>query len=118
MADRYGLDESEQRELCGIFASIPEIEEVVIYGSRARGSHRPTSDIDITLKGEGLTEAHLSLLDDRLYYSSLPYLTDTSIFDRLRNPDFVANIRRDGKTLYRRDGGGQKATAPDGHNAK
>jgi nucleotidyltransferase substrate binding protein (TIGR01987 family) len=34
----------------------PEIERVVIYGSRAKGAYREGSDIDITLVGANVTE--------------------------------------------------------------
>jgi len=103
MEGKFGLSERNICELYSIFSSIPEIEEVIIYGSRARGDHKPGSDIDMTLKGDNLTRLHLAILSDKLYYSNIPYFFDTSIFAKLRNPDFIANIERDGKVLYKRD---------------
>lgn len=48
----YGIDDKYMKELREILASIPEIEEAVLYGSRARGDYKRGSDIDLSLKGE------------------------------------------------------------------
>lgn len=42
---RFGLDDKYLDELTAILRSIPEIEEAVIYGSRARGDYRRASDM-------------------------------------------------------------------------
>ncbi len=96
----FGIEERYLSELRNILSSIPEIEEAVIYGSRARGDYKPTSDIDLTLKGEHLTDRQLFLLREKLYASRLPYLCDTSIFSHLRSRPFVNNILRDGVVFY------------------
>lgn len=51
----YGFSERNILEMNDIFSSIPNIAEVVLYGSRAKGNNRQASDVDITLKGENLT---------------------------------------------------------------
>ncbi|MCW0484384.1 nucleotidyltransferase domain-containing protein [Gaoshiqia sediminis] len=48
---KFGLSETTISLLCSVFENYPEIEEVIIYGSRAKGNYREGSDIDITLKG-------------------------------------------------------------------
>lgn len=42
----YGLTDKSYNELLKIMASIPEIEESLIYGSRARGDFWWASDVD------------------------------------------------------------------------
>lgn len=101
----YGLTDENISEMREIFASIPAIEEVILYGSRARGDNRRGSDIDITLRGKALTFTDIAWLDDKLYYSYIPYFFDTSIFRDLKNEALISNIIRDGKVIYRR---GQK----------
>jgi len=54
---RFGLTEDTIEKFHSVFRKYPEIEEVIIYGSRAKGNYREGSDIDLTLKGEELTEA-------------------------------------------------------------
>lgn len=69
----YGFSERNILEMNDIFSSIPNIAEVVLYGSRAKGNNRQASDVDITLKGENLTRRDLLELDDKLHYSYLPF---------------------------------------------
>lgn len=100
----YGFSEQNIKELREILASIPAIEEAIIYGSRARGDYKPASDVDITLKGSKLTFRDVALLDDKLYYSYLPYYFDTSIFADLTNEELIENINRFGKVFYKKEG--------------
>ena len=51
----FGLKDQEINALRNVLASVPEVEEAIIYGSRARGTNRVSSDIDMTLKGSNLT---------------------------------------------------------------
>ena len=99
---QFGLDDRELQALCSVLASMPEVEEAIIYGSRARGTNQIASDIDITLKGNELTYLQLALLDaiiDDLY---LPYFVDLSLFSILKNPDLLESIDREGKVLFKR----------------
>ena len=91
------------KELRDILASIPEIEEAVLYGSRARGDYKRGSDIDLSLKGVNMGRKQLVLLRDKLYLSRLPYFVDTNIFSELKSQPFINNILRDEVTLYRRN---------------
>ena len=81
-------------------AIIPEIEEAIIYGSRARGDHKSTSDRDIFLEGSSLTIKYIVLLDERLDDLYLSVFFDTCILAHLKEKDLPDNIRRKGKTIY------------------
>lgn len=98
----YGLSNNTINSVREVMATIPEIEEAVIYGSRARGDHKPTSDIDIALKGSLLTIRHITLLDEKLDDLYLPVFFDTCILANLKDKDLLDNIRRNGKTMYKR----------------
>lgn len=50
----YGLTDNELEKLCNLFRKHEEIEQAVLYGSRAKGNFKPFSDIDITLMGDRL----------------------------------------------------------------
>lgn len=45
----YGLTQETIRKITGIFSRHTDIEEVILYGSRAKGNYAPGSDIDMTL---------------------------------------------------------------------
>ena len=99
---RFGLNDIELQALCSVLASMPEVEEAIIYGSRARGTNHIASDIDITLKGNELTYLQLALLDAKIDDLYLPYFVDLSLFSMLKNPDLLESIDREGKVLYKR----------------
>lgn len=99
----FGLKNQEIKALRDVLASVPEVEEAIIYGSRARGKNRVSSDIDITLKGSNLTYLQLALLDAKIDDLYLPYFVDLSLFSMLKNKDLVESIEREGKVLYRNE---------------
>lgn len=99
----YGLSDRSYKELLDILASVPEIEEATIYGSRARGDYWMASDIDLSLKGKKLTRHSLAVLNQKLYESHIPYFFDTHIYSSIKSPAFKQNVDRDGKLLYRRN---------------
>ena len=51
----FGLSDIVIDDLKGVFKQYPNIEEVRIFGSRAKGNYSEGSDIDLALIGEGLT---------------------------------------------------------------
>lgn len=97
----FGLMDKEINALREVLASVPEVDEAIIYGSRARGTNKVASDIDITLKGCNLTYLQVALLDAKIDDLYLPYFVDLSLFSMLRNEDLIESIEREGKVLYR-----------------
>jgi predicted nucleotidyltransferase len=43
----YGLTEDTLQKMAGVFAGMPKLEEVILYGSRAIGNYQAGSDIDL-----------------------------------------------------------------------
>lgn len=99
----FGLKDIELQAIRETLATIPEVEEAIIYGSRARGTNRVSSDVDITLKGSNLTYLQLALLDAKIDDLYLPYFVDLSLFSMLKNQDLIESIEREGKVLFRND---------------
>jgi predicted nucleotidyltransferase len=100
----YGMTDEELNLLCTLFAGQKEIEQVILYGSRAKGTHKPFSDVDITLLGYGLNRSHLYRLSAEIDESSLPYRFDISIFSKLTNDALIEEIEKTGVVLYQREG--------------
>jgi uncharacterized protein len=76
MAVKFGLSYETINKINSVFASHPEVEEVILFGSRAKGTYREGSDIDITLKGCSLNEyikSQIIIENDEL---DTPYLFD------------------------------------------
>jgi len=97
----FGIYPKSYQEILMIFEDCLSIDEVVIYGSRAKGNYREGSDIDITLKGE-ITKEDLNKLWHKLDDSFIPYKFDISIFKDLKSESLIEHIQRVGKTFYKR----------------
>lgn len=98
----FGIYPKSYDEILVIFKDCLSIDEVVIYGSRAKGNYREGSDIDITLKGD-VTKEDLNKLWHKLDDSFIPYKFDISIYKDLKSQSLIEHIERVGKTFYKRE---------------
>lgn len=98
----HGLTEKEELALCKLFARYEEVEEVILYGSRAKGNYKAFSDIDITLVGPRLTRSIIHQIATEIDDLLLPYQCDLSIFHQLTNPELKEHIKRVGIPFFRR----------------
>lgn len=101
--EAFGLREDILARLRQVFARFDAIEAVVLFGSRARGDERHRSDLDLCLRGEGLTssdEAHIARCIDDLM---LPWKVDLILDHRLQHQAMRDNIDREGVIFYRRE---------------
>jgi len=96
----YGLKKPDIKKIETIFSHFPEIEKVILYGSRAKGNFRPASDIDLTLIGNSLNLSVLNQIEIQLDDLLLPYTFDISIFTQISNTDLVGHIQRVGIDFY------------------
>ena len=100
---KYGLSDTTIEKINAVFASFPAVNKVVLYGSRAKGSYKPGSDIDLTMHGAGLTSGLCGTMADKLDELLLPYMIDLSVFAELKHPELEAHIQRVGVVFYERD---------------
>lgn len=101
----YGLSDETIEQICGVLARHPSVEKAVLYGSRAKGTFKPGSDIDLSLSGAMLTLNELGDIDSELDDLLLPYTFDLLIFDTLNHVTLREHIERVGKIFYERDSG-------------
>lgn len=81
-----GLSDFELQTLRDVFIRFPDIKEVILFGSRARGTHRPSSDVDLAIKGKNLTIDTLAKLRYILEEeTNLPYFFDIVLYDRVES---------------------------------
>lgn len=98
-----GLSSSVRERLIHLFSTFPRVEKGVLYGSRAKGTHKPSSDIDLTLFGSELTLRDQFRIEEALDDLLLPVKIDLSIFDKIDNPALKSHIDRVGEVVYERD---------------
>jgi predicted nucleotidyltransferase len=97
----FGLPDETIETLQTSFQKYDGLQEVILYGSRAKGNYRNGSDIDITLcTDERFTDDDLLHLMRDFDDSNMPYFVDVSIYNTLVNPLLKEHIRRVGKTLW------------------
>jgi len=99
---RFGLKEATIEKIIAVFSQYPNIQKVLLYGSRAKGNYRNGSDIDLTLIGENISYAQLSKIDIQIDDLLLPYRFDLSIFKDIENLDLIDHINRVGLIFYER----------------
>jgi uncharacterized protein len=101
---RTGLSESVLTRLQGIFAAQPAVDQVILYGSRATGTARRGSDIDLALRGRDLAYRDLAAIANQLDDLLLPYKIDLALEASIDNPALREHIEREGILLFAREG--------------
>lgn len=81
----------------------PKVELAYIFGSRAKGSFKNGSDVDIALKG---TELDYDTLNKFSFWlneeTAMPYKFDVLNYDSIQEPTLKEHIDRVGIEFYRR----------------
>ena len=100
----YGLLERDMLHILAAAKSLPEISQLVLFGSRAKGNYKPASDVDLAIKGASVTyETALRLADILNEERPLPYFFDVVHYEGIKEPRLLEHIDRVGVVLYRRD---------------
>lgn len=95
---RFGLSEETIKAISNVFAQFPQIKKSVVYGSRAKGSFKNGSDIDICLFGE-IDLPLLQQIEHKIDDLLLPYVVDMTVYSSIQNKDLREHIDRVGVLL-------------------
>lgn len=100
----HGLRDSDLSCIENAVRQIEEIEECILFGSRAKGNYKRGSDVDLAIKGDRITFSTVSHLHDWLNEESpMPYFFDVVQYETISNPKLVEHIDRVGISLYQRN---------------
>ena len=99
----FGLPEALIEKITNILQNHSEVEEALIYGSRAKGNYREGSDIDMVLKGKLLTEEIRNQIFWEIDELNSPYTLDLSIYHQITSQELIQHIDRVGKSLYQKE---------------
>lgn len=97
-----GLNHSDIKKIQSVFHLHPEVEKVILFGSRAKGNYKPASDIDLTLVGNDLTLTIQQTIENELDDLLLPYKFDISIFHTITSNELVDHIERIGQVFFQK----------------
>jgi len=98
----FGLPFAAVEKIRSIFATHPEVEKSVLYGSRAKGNYKNGSDIDLTIYGDKLNHSIFLKILDELDELLLPWMIDLSIYRQIDNVSLREHIERVGVIFYER----------------
>jgi predicted nucleotidyltransferase len=98
----FGLPLATVEKIRSVFASHPEVERSVLYGSRAKGNYKTGSDIDLTMYGDDISHTILLKILDELDELLLPWMIDLSIYRQIDNESLRDHIERVGVVFYER----------------
>lgn len=100
MSNSFGLPERTINELLEFFKMKPEIQRVVIYGSRAKGTYKNGSDIDFAIWSDIENSSEIAAELDEL---QTPYMYDVTDYKTLSHENLKKSIDKDGIVFYKRD---------------
>lgn len=104
MDGMFGLKPQVLEKLQIVFKTFPEIEKVILYGSRAIGNYKQASDIDLSIVGMDLDLPLQFAIENQLDDLLLPYKIDISIFHKIDNEKLLQHIEQFGKVIYNKVG--------------
>ncbi len=102
MKVEFGLPDLHILSLRKIFAQHPEIQKVVLYGSRAMGNFKNSSDIDLSVVAPTWKLENLLRLENEIDDLMMPYKVDISLLHFIDHPDLLEHIRDKGRDFYRK----------------
>ena len=102
MSPMHGLTRRTLDGIAGVLSRFPEVEKATLFGSRAKGTCKPGSDIDLSLEGGALDWRSVGKIYDALDDLLLPYRFSLILFARNLDPDFAAHIERVGGCRFQR----------------
>jgi uncharacterized protein len=100
-----GLRSGELEHIRSVFHRAPDVTEVLLYGSRAKGTWQAASDIDLALVGVR-DPLRVEAIAEELDELPLPYRFDVKAYDAIGYAPLREHITRVGVTLYRRTNDG------------
>lgn len=99
MKNNFGINDSSYEEIMTLFKSFDDLDEVYIFGSRARGDYKDGSDIDLAIKASSNIKLRLlnKLEDIRCILKF-----DVVDLNNIGIEKLLENIKKDGILIYKK----------------
>ena len=99
MKNNYGINDASYEEMINLFKSFDSLDEVYIFGSRARGDYKEGSDIDLAIKVKD--DIKLRLLN-KLEDIRCILKFDVVDINNIGNEKLLENIKNEGILIYKK----------------
>ncbi|SHM38486.1 hypothetical protein SAMN05660826_00926 [Caldanaerovirga acetigignens] len=93
------INEKILNELRRIFEKYP-VQKVLLFGSRARGDFKKTSDVDLAVFSRDISEREFNLMVDEINEIDTALSFDVVHFEKLKKDSLKEKIIRDGVLIY------------------
>jgi|SRR5690625_4216099 len=100
MLKKMNLPQRFLNELIAYCLADKRIVKVLLFGSRAFGDFRETSDIDLAIYTRETTHTEQNLIEMRIQEIPTYLKIDIVFIERLKNEGLLSNILREGVVLY------------------
>lgn len=98
---RFGLEEHILDKLRVVLAAHPAVERAVIYGSRAKGTFKPASDIDLAAYAPRLDANEFVRLRFEIQELPIVFKLDVAHVDALTDASLAHEIATHGVEFFR-----------------
>ena len=98
----FGLTNEELQIIIDIINLHPQINEALIFGSRALNTYKKGSDIDIALKGIEIATITATISGILNEETPLPYFFDVLDYNLINNEELKNHIDRMGQQIYKK----------------
>ena len=99
---KFGLENKDLEWMCKIFSQFPDIDSVIVFGSRSMGNFKKGSDVDLVLIGNinpSIVNRVKFLLNEEI---PLPYFFDVVVYQEIESKELKSHIAQYGKTFYKK----------------
>lgn len=96
---RPHLTDHELALVRGVFSRHPQVSAAILFGSRAKGTHMPQSDVDLAVTGD-MSPLEAETIAGELDELPLPYRFEVQPLDRITHGALRDHIDRVGICIY------------------
>lgn len=100
---KFGIEKDILDKIIEIFKKYKQVKKVCIFGSRARGDHKKTSDVDICIWLEDDGENLIYRIEDELEEVDTILLFDIVVFSSITKESLKDIIIKEGVVIYERE---------------
>ena len=96
-----GLSHQDIQSIVAVVRSFKQVQQLVLFGSRAKGNYKPGSDIDLAVKSQGGNyDLAVTLADELNQATRMPYFFDVVDYQAITEAQLLAHIDRVGLVLF------------------
>jgi len=97
-----GLPTAASEQILQVISAMPQVQRVVLYGSRALERQRSGSDVDLCLVAPALSLGELLELGGRVDDLLLPWRIDLQLDHLITHEQLREHIKRAGRVVWER----------------